>query len=143
MWHWIFHFHCSAIVSAFVLLLLSIIAAHWLFPTPQSIYFQSSCNSDWNECHEISHVADLMSSLADIGDWLELCTMLKVNVGTLNMLKYNTHHQKLDCFQAFLNQQSGCWETVVCVLCHKPLLETNLAKRIATEYGVNFDTCCS
>ena len=96
------------------------------------------CSVSKANCHEIKDSKDLHKALAEIGNWEALCANLRVEKAVLDGLRYSLlqHEEKKQrCLQAFYQQGTICWETVINVLTEYPFYNRRLANWIAKEYG--------
>ena len=77
--------------------------------------------------------------MAEIGDWIGLCTNLEVDAATMNTLKYSTEHagrKKQECLQAYIDSGEAKWSEVVRAVAKFPIKNNRIAKKIAISHGV-------
>lgn len=92
-------------------------------------------------CQEIKHSQDLHKALAKIGNWEALCANLEVEEAILDRLRYEQlqgEQKKQRCLQAFYQQGTVCWETVIKVLIEDPFYNGKLAEWIAKKHNVEW-----
>ena len=79
----------------------------------------------------------LQQAVAEIGNWQSLCENLKVDRGTMDMLKYSNDHPKIkksDCLNAYFDKGDAVWEEVVLAVAQHPVDEVDIARNIANKY---------
>jgi len=94
-------------------------------------------------CHSISKKRELEKAVAEIGDWETLCGNLGVPKAVLNELRSSSMEngiKKSRCLEAYLNTGDTCWEEVVEVVADYPFYNKKLARKIATDHGVDYSS---
>ena len=84
----------------------------------------------------------MTKAVQNIGDWRGLCTNLKVDEGTMNILLHSndrTEAKKEECLQAYFDTGDATWNDVVRAVSMHPIKNKRLAKKIAKDHGVDFD----
>ena len=79
----------------------------------------------------------LHQAVAEIGNWRGLCENLKVDRGTMDMLKYSNdqpEYKKSDCLNAYFDKGDAVWEEVVLAVAQHPVDEVDIARNIANKY---------
>ena len=81
--------------------------------------------------------------MAEIGDWETLCENLDVRKAVINALHSSSMEngiKKSRCLEAYLNTGEACWEKVVEVVADHPFYNKKLARKIATDHGVDYSS---
>ena len=81
--------------------------------------------------------------MAEIGDWETLCENLGVPKAVINALRSSSMEngiKKSRCLEAYLNTGEACWEDVVEVVADHPFHNKRLARKIATDQGVDYSS---
>ena len=81
--------------------------------------------------------------MAEIGDWESLCENLGVPKAVLNELRFSDKQRgrkKSGCLEAYLDTDNACWEQVVKVVADHPFHNKRLARKIATDHGVDYSS---
>ena len=88
-------------------------------------------------CTEIKHFNQLYHVVAEIGDWIGLCSNLGVNDAKMNQLKHSNvqnEEKKRECLQAYFDTGEACWEEVVRALVIHPINNKRLASKLVEKY---------
>ena len=85
----------------------------------------------------IQDSSELRHAVVEIGNWLGLCENLKINIGTIEELKYSNDHIKhkiSECLTAYFDKGEAVWEEVVFAIAQPRLNKGVLARKIARRY---------
>ena len=88
-------------------------------------------------CTEIKDFNQLYHTIAEIGDWVGLCSNLGVNDAKMNKLKHSSvqnEDKKRECLQAYFDTGEAYWEEVVRALVIYPINNKRLASKIVEQY---------
>ena len=92
---------------------------------------------------KIENVYDLYHAVQDVGNWKGLCFNLRVDDATMNRIDLSDEHdanKKIDCLRAYIDGGEASWPSVVQAVAKPPISNKLLAKKIAKDRGVNYDS---
>ena len=95
---------------------------------------------------KIDHINHLIQAVQSVGDWRGLCGNLNVDEGTMNILKHSTDRPETkmaECLQAYFDNGEATWSQVVRAVAMHPIKNKRLAKEIANDHSIDFDTIIS
>ena len=89
--------------------------------------------------HKVENLKDLTDQLESIGNWIMLCTSLKVDVGIIDELRHspdNVSIKKWSCLNQYYNSGHATWEEIIAVIRGPNFHNERLAKSIAEKYNI-------
>ena len=88
-------------------------------------------------CTKIKDSNQLYQAVAEIGDWVGLCSNLGVNEAKMNELQHSSgdnEKKKRECLQAYFDTGRAYWEEVVRAISNHPISNKRLASKIVEKY---------